>query len=134
MINSVPELFSEYKKVIDIEFKERNVEKNEIYAAYFFGLCLSMGNTYNLAPDIFMPELVSVFIKEFKFTEEHAGEYLAFLMQSLQPRVNPKFFAVIRLGMDEFYDFEDGLTDGIADTLKTLVDNILGLTESEFHY
>ncbi|GEM_PF-6242893 len=134
MINTVPELFSEFKKVIDIEFKPRNVEKNEVYAAYFFGLALSMGNVYEQAPDIFMPELIRIFTEEFKFTEEHTGEYISFLMQSLQPRVNPKFFAVIRLGMDEFYDFEDGNTSGIADTLKTLVDNILGLTESELHY
>ena len=134
MIDSVSKLFSAFQNATGEDFKSQDVRSNEVYAAFFFGMTITMCNTYELNFEASLQEILEIFQTEFGFDAAHAGEFITFLMQSMAPRVNPEFFAVIRLGMDDFYDLEDGNTDDLTTVLPTLVDSILGGTRSDVQF
>lgn len=121
MIDTVEKVYDVMVKGLELDMSMLTTKKKDVYAVFFFGLCTAMSNMYDVDPDKLSIDFMKVLEEKFGFEEKKAAECIVFCLQISQPRVNPEYHAVLRLGTDNFFDFEDGYYDD----MKTIVPGIV---------
>ncbi len=124
MIDSVEKVYDEMVKALDLDMSMLTTKKKDVYAVLFFGLCTAMSNMYDIDPDKLSIDFMEVLKDKFGYEETKAAECIVFCIQVSQPRVNPEYHAVLRLGTDNFFDIEDGYYDDIKAAVPSVVESL----------
>lgn len=124
MIDSVEKVYDEMVKALDLDMSMLTTKKKDVYAVLFFGLCTAMSNAYEVDPDKLSMDFINTLKEKFGFEETKAAECIVFCIQVSQPRVNPEYHAVLRLGTDNFFDLEDGYYDDIRAIVPGIVESL----------
>lgn len=121
----VAEFVNLYTQEKGITFETMSELERQILAVYFFGMAdgLRQANFTNERVDKIAKTIINVLIKEFKYSENQARQFLDSIIYDLQSKdSNNTKYVIIHKGLDGYFKWKSGNKNDVITNVCQIID------------
>lgn len=110
-----------------ITFKTLSELERQILAVYFFGMAdgLRQANFTNESVDKITKTIINVLIKEFKYSENQARQFLDSIIYDLQSKdSNNTQYVIIHKGLDGYFKWKSGNKNDVIKNVCQIINKL----------